>query len=125
VIIGIGTDIVDIPRIAALLERHRERAVRRLYSEEEAAYCRSRAHPAASFAVRFAAKEAFYKALGTGVGSSGAWTDVEVLRSVTGAPYVRLLGAAATAALETGLKHVHVSLSHTAELATAYVVLEG
>jgi holo-[acyl-carrier protein] synthase len=124
-IVGVGTDLVAVERIAGILDRHGERAIRRIFSESETAYCRGRGSPAASFAVRFAAKEAFYKALGTGVGEGGRWTDVEVVRAPTGPPHIRLLGVAAFRAAERGVRHVHLTLSHTDDFALAFVVLES
>jgi holo-[acyl-carrier protein] synthase len=124
-ILGIGTDIVVISRIAGLLERRGARAIERVFTLQEARFCHSRGAPAASFAVRFAAKEAFYKAMGTGVGSGGSWTDVEVLSSASGAPELRLHSTAAASASARGVRRMHLSLSHTGEHALAFVVLEG
>jgi holo-[acyl-carrier protein] synthase len=124
-IIGIGTDIVSIARISSFLQRRGERALRRVFSDQEARYCLSRAAPAASFAGRFAAKEAFYKAMGTGIGAGGGWTEVEVVMQPSGAPELRLHGIAAAAGRARGVQKTHVSLSHTDELAIAFVVLEA
>lgn len=124
-ILGIGVDMVAIERIGALLERHGGRALERLFTPGEAGYCRGRAQAAASFAARFAAKEAFFKALGTGWAEGVAWRDVEVIAAGSGAPSLRLSGAAAERARALGVRRHHLSLTHTAELAAAYVVLEG
>jgi holo-[acyl-carrier protein] synthase len=124
-IVGVGMDLVQVRRVDALLERKGERALARLFTAAEAARCRGGRSPRESFAARFAAKEAFFKALGTGWGRGGAWTEVEVVSAPSGAPTIRLHGAAAAAARAAGVARVHVSLTHTDELAAAYVVLEG
>jgi holo-[acyl-carrier protein] synthase len=123
-IVGIGFDLVALPRFAALLERHRERALRRLFTEDEARYCLSRVDPIPSFGARFAAKEALFKALGTGYQAAGGWRSVEVLRDPAGAPALRLHGPTQARFREHGATHAHLSLSHTAEHAAAFVVLE-
>jgi len=118
-------DLVQVRRVEELLERKGERALARLFTPAEAARCRSGRSPRESFAARFAAKEAFFKALGTGWGRGGSWTEAEVVSAPSGAPSLRLHGAAAALARAAGVKRVHLSLSHTDELAAAYVVLEG
>lgn len=124
-IIGTGLDLVEIRRVAALLERHGPDRLRRVFGEAELAHCLGRADPAAGLAARFAAKEAFYKALGTGVGRAGGWTDVEVVSEPGGRPRLRLAGRAARSAERAGVARVHLSLTHTGALAAAQVVLEG
>ena len=117
-------DLVEVRRVAELLERHGERALARLFTPEEVAYCRASGRAMHSFAARFAAKEAFFKALGTGCGAAGAWAEVGVVRDVSGAPSLQLSGAAARSAEARGIRTLHLSLTHTEELAGAYVVLE-
>ena len=124
-IVGVGMDLVQVRRVDALLERKGGRALARLFTAAEAARCRGGRSPRESFAARFAAKEAFFKALGTGWGRGGAWTEVEVVSAPSGAPSIRLHGAAAALARAAGVARVHLSLTHTDELAAAYVVLEG
>ncbi|HYW09919.1 MAG TPA: holo-ACP synthase [Longimicrobium sp.] len=124
-IVGVGIDMVRIERVAALLERKGDRALRRLFTEGETRRCRESRHPAESFAARFAAKEAFFKALGTGVGPGGEWTEVEVESLPSGAPRVSLTGRAAETAAALGVARVHLSLTHAEESAAAVVVLEG
>lgn len=122
-IVGIGVDIVQVRRIAETLEKHGERFERRLFTEEEIAYCRSRAARSAEhFAARFAAKEAFSKALGTGLADGIRWRDIGVSREPSGRPIFTLTGL--TAERCTGMT-AHLSLSHTDETAMATVVLEG
>jgi holo-[acyl-carrier protein] synthase len=127
VIRGIGMDRADIDRIARLLGRHPERARRRLFTEGERAYCDRRAQPARHFAARFAAKEAAYKAL---AGSEEArhihWLEIEVANSpLDGRPTLLLHGTAAKRAAELGVVTVHITLTHSDEVAAAVVVLES
>jgi holo-[acyl-carrier protein] synthase len=125
-IVGIGMDLVEVRRVADVIERRGERALRRLFTPDEIAYCQGGGRAAAmrSFAARFAAKEAFFKALGTGCGAAGAWAEVGVARDAAGAPSLTLSGAASRSAEARGVNHIHLSLTHTDELAGAYVVLE-
>ncbi|HET9985425.1 MAG TPA: holo-ACP synthase [Longimicrobiales bacterium] len=124
-IIGTGIDLASVRRLGRFRERRGERGLARLFTPAEIEYCR-RAGGDASLAARFAAKEAFFKALGTGLRrGSGRWTDIEVVRAPSGEPSLRLHGDAARAAERRGALHVHVSLSHTGEVAVAVVVLEA
>lgn len=123
-ILGTGLDLVSVARFERFLLRRGERGLRRIFTPGEVDYCRTLAAPAASFAARFAAKEAFVKALGTGL-SGLRWTDVEVVRADSGEPSLRLHGAAAAALADRGARAAHLSLSHTAELAGAVVILEN
>jgi holo-[acyl-carrier protein] synthase len=123
-IAGIGVDLVNIPRFAQLMERRGDAAVARFFTEAEAERCRASKSVVESFAGRFAAKEAFFKALGTGWGLGGRWTEVEVVSAPSGAPSLRLSGRAAEAAAEQGVARIHLSITHTDETAAAFVVLE-
>lgn len=114
-----------VPRLARFHERYGERGLRRLFTSGELDYCLRLARPAPSLAARFAAKEAFYKAIGTGIGHGGCWTDAEVVRSMNGRPRLQLHGAAASTAERLAVRRVHLSLSHTLEFAVASVILEG
>jgi holo-[acyl-carrier protein] synthase len=124
-IVGIGVDMVRTERVWAVLERKGERAYARFFTAAERERCGASRHPPESFAARFAAKEALYKAMGTGVGIAGAWTEVEVVSAESGAPSIRLSGRAAERAAERGVRRVHLSLTHTGDTAAAFVVLEG
>lgn len=124
-IAGIGVDLVRVDRVWALLQRKGDRALRRLFTEGERTRCSGARNPPESFAARWAAKEAVFKALGTGWGRGGAWTDVEVVSRPGGAPDVVLHGAAARAAEARGVRRVHLSLTHSDDTAAAFVVLEG
>jgi holo-[acyl-carrier protein] synthase len=125
VIAGIGVDLVNLPRFAELMQRRGDAAIRRFFTPAEAERCRSSKSALESFAARFAAKEAFFKALGTGWGLGGRWTEVEVVSAPSGAPSLRLAGRAAEAAAERGVTAIHLSLTHTDDTAAAFVVLEG
>ena len=124
-IAGIGIDMVNIPRFRELMERRGQAAVARFYTAGEAEHCASAKSPTESFAARFAAKEAFFKALGTGWGLGGRWTEVEVVSAPSGAPSLRLAGRAAELAAERGIVRIHLSLTHTDDTAAAFVVLEA
>lgn len=124
-IIGIGMDLVEIDRIAATLQRHGERALQRLFTTREASYCQGSRSPVESFGARFAAKEALFKALGTGWTGGVAWHEVEVLPDAAGAPRLHLHGRTLEVATGLGVRRSFVSLTHTSTVAGAYVVLEG
>jgi holo-[acyl-carrier protein] synthase len=113
-----GIDIIEIPRIQAALDRHGERFLKRVFSDQEILECRGRAE---ALAVRFAAKEAASKALGTGIGPI-SWHDVETLHRWSGEPYLVLHGIAEKIAQELGLAVWAVSLSHSRDNAVAVVV---
>ncbi len=124
-ILGFGMDVVEIARIARLLDGSSARAERflaRCFTRAERAYCDARVDRAGRYAARFAAKEAAVKALGAPAGV--AWTDLEVARA-EGAPSMRLLGAAGAAAARLGVARVHLTISHDAGVAAAAVILEG
>lgn len=124
-IAGLGVDLVRIERIARARERHGLRFLSRVFSEAEINECLGRVDPDQGFAVRFAAKEAAMKALGTGWASGVAWRDFEVGKTPSGAPTLTLSGRAAQIAGESGVSNVFVSLSHDGVYAVATVVLEG
>lgn len=118
---SIGVDLTDIARIEAVIARQGERFLKRIYTEAEIAYCRSKGAPAESFAARFATKEALFKATGKGFAERLRWTDVEVVTDERGRPFVRLHNEAAR--LLAG-KRVHLSLSHAGDMAIAMVVVD-
>lgn len=124
-IVAIGTDAVEIERIRGLYERSGERFVQRVFTPDEAAYCRTRHHPAESFAARFAAKEAVMKCLGTGWADGTAFREIEVRRIPSGDTELALTGVAAARAAARGIRRWHVSLTHTAITATAFVIAEA
>lgn len=120
-IVGIGTDLVENRRLSPWLAQ--EGLLRKYFGEQEVVDVRSSAHPAASLAARFAAKEAFGKALGTGLRGLSL-KDIEIHRDELGRPHLRLRGSALRA-LESRGARVHLSLSHEAEYSLAFVVLEA
>lgn len=124
-IVGIGIDLVAIARVERLLDGKGERAIARLFTESEVRYARSRARPAMHLAARLAAKEAAFKAL---AGSDDArligWREVEVISRPQGPPALAFHGRADFRMRELGVQHVHVSLTHTDDVAGAVVMLE-
>lgn len=118
-IVGVGTDVVDIDRFAAALAR-RPRLAERCFTPAEAAYCRAKPYPPQHFAARFAAKEAVGKALGIGM---TRWQEVEVVRG-RGAPTIALHGRYAQRGRDLGVDRVHVSLTHERGTAIAFAVAE-
>jgi holo-[acyl-carrier protein] synthase len=121
-IVGHGVDIVSIERIAESLDRFGDRFLERCFTEDERAYAMSTKTPAQHLAARFAAKEAAFKALGTGWRSGIAWTDVEVVRLPSGEPRLKLHGEASRVAAERGAVQWWLSLSHTKTEAVASVI---
>ena len=115
--VGVGIDVVDVPRFAIVLGR-RPRIVERLFTEGEQRDARGKAE---RLAARFAAKEAVMKSLSVGAGSV-PWKSIEVKRAPSGAPSVLLHGAAAELATSRGADEFHISLTHTAMTAAAFVV---
>ena len=116
--LAVGADLVEICRIASLVERYGERFTHRVFTDRELAGCSGRTH---SLAARWAAKEAVAKALGTGIGRV-AFQDVEVIQDGAGRPHLHLRGAAAELAAELGLTRWGLSLAHDGGLALAFVV---
>jgi holo-[acyl-carrier protein] synthase len=121
-ILGLGTDLVAVPRVEEVLSRHRERFLDRVFTPAEQAECLGRARPARHLAARLAAKEAVMKALGTGWGLGVRWQDVEVHSGVSTPPTIHLAGAAKQRAEARGIRQAMVSLSHDGDYAIAVVV---
>ena len=125
-IIGHGIDLVDTARIAQMLEAHEPRFLQRCFTSGEIAYCDANPkRKAEHLAARFAAKEAIYKALGTGRAEGITWTEAEVMRDTNGRPSVKLTGKAAKVARELGITRWHLSLTHIESHAMASVIAEG
>jgi holo-[acyl-carrier protein] synthase len=125
VIIGMGVDIAEVERVRGAIERHGETFLRRIYTPEERAYCEKFRNKYERYAGRFAVKEAAMKALGTGWRRGIRWTDIEVTRQKGGRPSLELRGAARQIAEELGVKHIAVSITHTANQAFAQVIFEA
>lgn len=122
-IIGIGCDIIEIERVRRAVAGEAFKA--RVFTSGEIAYCESRGRQQfASFAARFAAKEAVLKALGTGL-RGGALTEIEVTNDELGKPCITLSGYHKDMAAQLGVRQVHLTLSHSRDNAMAYVILEG
>ena len=124
-ILGLGTDMIEIARIEHSVTRYGDAFLHRIYTPAEIAYCRlKRRNAAESFAARFAAKEAAAKALGTGISRGVTWREFEVIRFPGQRPTMHLAGRAAAIAARLGVHHLALSLSHTRDLAIAIVIAE-
>ena len=121
-IIGTGLDATEISRIAAAIDRYGDRFVRRVFTDEEIAYCRARRDFASSFAARFAAKEAAMKALGTGHSRGVFWRGIEVVRR-GGPPRLRFYDGAEKRFSSMGATGSLLTLTHSQDLAIAHVLL--
>ncbi len=121
-IIGVGIDIVDIGIFKSRLD---DGMVSELFLPGEIEYCSSRARPWESYAARFAAKEASFKALGAGMSHGLRWKDVEIVKEESGAVSVQLNGQALEQAKNKQVKQVRLSISHSGENAIAVVTMEG
>jgi holo-[acyl-carrier protein] synthase len=122
--LAVGVDLVTVARVERMIERTGERALARLLTPDERAYCQGMAFPARHVAARVAAKEAVYKALqGTEHARGINWRDIEVIRDLTGRPAVRLHGRAGPRLTELGGTQVLLSLTHTDDLAAAIAVI--
>jgi holo-[acyl-carrier protein] synthase len=124
-VIGVGTDLIEIARIEQSVARYGEHFVARIFTAAEVEYCRRKKNAAESFAARFAAKEAGAKALGTGISRGIGWLDLEVVHEPGGRPALALRGRAAERAKQIGVARVSLSLTHSRDTALAVVVMEG
>jgi len=124
-IVGSGIDAVEIARIQRAWDRYGTRFLNRVYLQAEQAYCLRKRNAAESLAARFAAKEAAAKALGTGISFGVSWLEIEVVRELSGRPTLQFHGRAAQIAAGLGATHAALSITHTALLSFASVVLEG
>jgi holo-[acyl-carrier protein] synthase len=124
VIVGTGVDLAEVPRIRASIERYGEKFIRRIYTPAEIAYVERKANKFERYAARFAAKEAGMKAIGTGWRRGVTWQDFEVANLPSGKPTLLLHGVAARFAEKLGVKNISLSITHTAELGMAHVILE-
>jgi holo-[acyl-carrier protein] synthase len=124
-IVAIGIDLAEISRMEEKLGRNNTRFRDRVFTATEIAYCESRASRFASYAVRFAAKEAAMKALGTGWAEGVGWQEIEIVNNEAGAPAIRLSGHALERFTELGATRAHVTLSHSRDMAIAQVIFES
>ena len=124
-ILGMGVDIAEVDRIRNAIDKHGQRFLDRVYTPGEIAYVERKANRFERYAGRFAAKEAGMKAIGTGWMRGVRWRDFEVANLPSGKPTLRLHGEAARVAESLGVKAVLLSITHTAALGMAHVILEG
>lgn len=119
---GIGTDIIEVSRIAANIQKHGQKFLDKVFTKEEQAYCLSFRESNRNFAGRFAAKEAIVKALGTGLSHGLNWLDIEILNNQQGKPYLLLSDT-----FKEHFNHpkIHISISHCHEYATATAIWEA
>jgi holo-[acyl-carrier protein] synthase len=124
-VLGLGTDLIEIARIKDSIERHGDRFLHKVFTEAEIRYCQTKKMNAAeSFAARFAAKEAGAKALGTGISRGVSWKELEVRRYPGERPTLHLTGRAADRAAHLGVRTLSLSLTHSRDVAMAVVVAE-
>lgn len=123
-VLGLGVDLTDIPRVAAVFEQYGDRFLRRVFTDGEIAYCTRRRNPVPHLAGRFAAKEAAMKALGTGHSRGVLWKDIEIVRH-GGPPQLQLHGGAARRAASMNVRGSLLTITHSEALAMAQVLLFG
>ncbi len=123
-IYGIGMDLVKVGRIEKALKRWGERFQEKVFTPGEVRYCLAKKSPGANFAARFAAKEAFVKALGIGIRRGVHWKDVEVQRGPLGKPVLKLYGRAVEICRKEGVEGLFLTLTHDGDYSGAVVVLE-
>ncbi len=122
---GIGTEIIECPRIGKMIEAHGELFLRRVYTEREIRFCQSRKHAIEHFAGRWAAKEAILKAMGLNASRGVSWTDIEVRNIAGGRHRVHVGGEAKVAAIRRGIGDILIAISHCRTYATAYALALG
>ena len=121
-IVGLGTDIVEIVRIGQMIERHGELFLQRVYTEQEIKYCQRRKEAIQHYAGRWAAKEAVMKTLGTGFTRGVGWRDIEVVNRQSGRPVIEITGGAQKVALGLGIDEFLITISHCRAYATATAI---
>ncbi len=124
-IVGLGTDSVEVSRIAQSISRFGPKFTHRVFTRRERSYSESKANAAERFAARFAAKEAAMKALGTGWSRGITWTQIEVINDANGKPLLLLHDTAEEFSRQLAVKHMFLSLTHTPQIASAIVILEA
>ena len=123
-IYGIGVDLVNIKRMEGVIDRWGDRFIRRVFTLDEMEICYNRPYPPSAFSLRFAAKEAFSKALGRGMKKGLRWQDIEVFHFPGGRPGLKVHGRSSEICKENEITGFHLSLSDEGEYGTAMVVLE-
>ena len=124
-VVGVGTDLMEIGRIEQSIARFGDRFLARVFTSREIGYCQRKKNAAESFAARFAAKEAGAKALGTGISHGISWLELEVTRAPSGQPLLALSGRAAARADALGVTRIALSITHSRDMAMAVVILES
>lgn len=119
---GVGIDIIEVSRIRKSIEDYGISFTAKIFTDEEVKYCSEKPNPFQHYAARFAAKEAFSKAAGTGWNSDFSWHEVEVINEPSGKPRLRLTGGSLKM---FGQKRIFLSLSHSGDYVTAVVIIEG
>jgi holo-[acyl-carrier protein] synthase len=120
---GIGVDIIDVARIKKMVEKGRG-FVEKVFTETEISYCGDKYRPGVHYAGRFAAKEAFLKAMGTGLRGTMAWTDISVENNELGKPGIILAGKTRENFKKNKFQTINLSISHTREYAVAFVIIQ-
>jgi holo-[acyl-carrier protein] synthase len=121
-IVAHGIDLVDFPRIEGMVKQHGQRFLDRVFTASEQAYAEANKNRIEKLAGRFAAKEAILKLMGTGWRGKIAWTDIEIVNNPSGPPKVNLSGEVKKIADKLGIKHISISITHTANFAIASAV---
>ncbi len=124
-ILGIGIDMVKVPRMEGIIERRGRPFLDRIFTEAEQRYCFQHRMAPLYFSGRFAAKEALLKAMGTGLGNGVSFREIETLRASTGKPSIQLSGRVRELADQKGVYSIFSSITHDGDYAIAQVVLEG
>jgi len=124
-VLGIGTEITECPRIGKMIEQHGELFLRRVFTDREIRYCQAKKRVLEHFAARWAAKEAIFKAIGTGPSKGICWTDIEVRNQTGGRMAVQLRGGARDWTNQRGIFDVLITISHCRTYATAYALALG
>jgi holo-[acyl-carrier protein] synthase len=122
-VLGVGVDLVEVSRIADMLERHGERFLKRVYTEEELKHCMRMKYPQKHLAARFAAKEAVSKCFSTGIGSELSWKSISVINGANGEPNICFDEKGSKILSQRGGESVLISLSHTESMAVAFAVV--
>ncbi len=121
-IVGLGTDIIEIVRIGRVIERHGEQFLHRVFTDEEIGYCQKRREYLQHYAGRWAAKEAVMKVLGTGFAPGVGWKDIEVCSKPSGQPFIQLHGGVRELTERLGIDEILISVSHCHAYATATAI---
>lgn len=123
-IYGIGIDLVENDRIEKIIRKWGDRFLSRVFSLQEIAYCSRHVQAAIHYGARFAVKESFLKAIGTGLGRGVHLADIEVIHEESGKPVIKLYGQARSYVVNAGIEKIHLSITHTKNYASAMVLLE-